>query len=250
MKRRLNYTRRKKIPSDRVLIRVLPAAQPGAAASFEASIDLADVDLPAYGRVFLDPYVNTSSMRFSYGTVDHITAPEDRRLGDIDEGKEVLFRLLVVDESNEVGKILASTKAISPVDDQKSRQSLFPLKIRDIGEAVWAVDLEAERPCLVLNSRIPGLQEKLLAEPLLRGSIYPHALRIVLRSVYEDSQSSDDVDWVADWKVFVTSLIGEDRARDMEDGTNLDEGLDEVVREFTNRGRYAEKILFREQHNA
>ena len=120
--------------------------------------------------------MKTSSMRFYYGTVDHISPPHDCRLTDIDEGKAVLFRLLVVDESNEIGKILASTKAISPTIDQKSRQSLFPLKIKEIGEAIWAVDLEADRPHLVLNSRIPGLQEQLINDPLLRGSIYPHAL--------------------------------------------------------------------------
>ncbi len=222
MKRRLNYTRRKSIPSDRVLIRIKDGALPGAPATFEASINLTGFDLPSHGKVFLDPYVNTSSMRFPYGTVGQITPPENCDLSDIDQGRAVLFRLLVVDGNANVGKILASTKAISPASDQKTRQSLFPLKMKNLGEAIWAVDLESERPCLVLNSRIPGLKEKLLADPLLRGSIYPHALRIVLRYVNECSDASEEQDWVQDWYSFVRLLVGETHGRDMEEGADFE----------------------------
>lgn len=249
MKRRLNYTRRRRIPSDRVLIRTLDTTLPGSPPSFEASIDLAGLDLPTHGNVFLDPYVNTSSMRFSYGTVGAISPPEDCRLSDIDVGKEVLFRLMVVDDSNEVGKILASTTAISPVGDEKLRQSLFPLKTEDLGEGIWAVDVDRDRPYLILNNRIPGLPEKLSTDPLLRGSIYPHALRMVLRSIYPVSSPSFDEDRVEDWKMFVSALVGDASARDMNENENVDDLVDAVVREFTNRGRYAHKLLFQEQHN-
>ena len=250
MKRRLNYTQRRRIPSDRVLIRILDDALPGLPPSFEASIDLTGLDLPAHGNVFLDPYVNTSSMRFSYGTVGTVTPPDDCSLTDIDVGKEALFRLMVVDESNEVGKILASTTAISPVGDEKLRQSLFPLRTRDLGEGIWKVDLEGDRPYLILNNRIPGLPERLSTDPLLRGSIYPHALQMVLRSIYTDGSPSFDPDRVDDWKMFVSVLVGDASARDMNENDNVDDLVDEVVREFTNRGRYAHKLLFQRQHDA
>jgi hypothetical protein len=249
MKRRLNYTRRRRISSDRVLIRMLDAKLPGSPPSFEASIDLDGLDLPAHGNVFLDPYVNTSSMRFSYGTVGAISSPEDCRLSDIDAGKDVLFRLMVVDDSNEVGKILASTTAISPIGDQNLRQSLLPLKMKNLEEGIWAVDLENDRPYLVLNNRIPGLQEKLFTDPLFRGSIYPHALRMIVRSIYSDSSPSFDEERVEDWKMFVSVLVGDASARDMNENDNVDELVDAVVREFTNRNRYAHKVLFREQPN-
>jgi hypothetical protein len=189
-------------------------------------------------------------MRFSYGTVGQFFPPEDRRLTDIDEGREVLFKLLIVGAGDDVGKILASTRAISPTRNEKLRQSLFPLKTKDLGEAIWIVDLESDRPCLVLNNRIPGLKEKLLADPLLRGSVYPHALRMVLRIVYEDSRSSEEVDWVQDWKSFVRLLVGEARARDLDEASDLDEeGIETVVKEFVNRGRYADRFLSREQRD-
>ena len=114
MKRRLNYTRRKSIPSDRFLIRIKDGALPGAPATFEASINLTGFDLPSHGKVFLDPYVNTSSMRFPYGTVGQITPPENCDLSDIDQGRAVLFRLLVVDGNANVGKIFCVDEGHQP----------------------------------------------------------------------------------------------------------------------------------------
>jgi hypothetical protein len=96
------------------------------------------------------------------------------------------------------------------------------------------------------------LQLRALNSPaLLRGSIYPHALRIVLGSIYDQSgTASFDEDRVEEWKTFVTVLMGEAWVRDMEEADNTDERVEEVVNEFTNRGGYANKRLFQEQHDA
>jgi hypothetical protein len=176
-----------------------------------------------------------------------------RVLTDIDDGKDVLFRVLVVDESEHVGKIVASSKSIGPNDDEGSRKSLLPLQWKDIGEEIWRLRLgEGDRPHLVLNSRISESRDKIMTNPMLKGSIYPHALRGVLRFLYaEEPGPDDDEDWVRDWKRFVVSLVGEQSeerlSEEENDAADLRDLIEEVVVAFTNRGRFAEKFVAQER---
>jgi hypothetical protein len=210
MKRTFNYTGRRRIPAERLAIRMLPGTEPSASVSFQATIDLSGFDLPPYGRVFVDPYVKSSSMRFSFGTVEHCGPPEDCQLTDIDVGARVLFRLLVVDDTRDVGKILASADRVSPVTDSRARRSLLPLEWDHLGEQVWRVNFDSERPVLVLNNKLYGSRDRLLNDPVFKGSIYPHAFRIIVQRLYgEEERPSDEDEWANDWRTFVRKLVGD-----------------------------------------
>ena len=180
-------------------------------------------------------------MRLSFGTVGSLSTPADTRLTEIDSGGAVLFRVIVVDESAEVGKILAAANHIRPMDetdDEDDEKAILPLRLRDLGEAVWAIDIESQaRPELVLNNRIPLLSERLKSDPLIQGAIIPHAISVVLKAAMAD-EVDDAIEWVQDWRRFAAALLGEE----LEDGMDTEElesRISTVVYKFVTRMKFA-----------
>ncbi len=243
MKRRINSTGRRNIPLDKLTIR-LQDGGPGGARSFSANLaKITELGLDANGRVYVEPYVNSSSMRVSFGTVGALSAPADTRLTEIDSGGALLFRVVVVDESGEVGKILAVANSIRPIDEsdeQDDQKAILPLRLRDIGEAVWQLDMVgAERPELVINNRIPFLADRLKSDPLLQGTIIPHAMAAVIRAAMAED-ADEELPWVQDWRKFAAGLLGEELPEDHEQ-EDLEDRIDSAVEKFSNRMKFATK---------
>lgn len=211
MKRRLNYTNRHTLTSEHVSIALVDQAD-GRPPRFTARIDIpAAWKLPPDAKVYVEPYVVSTSMRVAFGTAGAVEQPADTTLADVDTGN-VLFRIKVVDESGEIGKLLASAVEVRPAgqegEEEQGTRSFFPLVLKDLGQAVWKVEItRTERPRLVLNNQIPGLREQLLNDPLLQGAILPWAMQTVLQAMLESDEFSD-AEWVADWKSFVETLCG------------------------------------------
>lgn len=241
---RFNYTGRKAIPRDMISV-TLSKPAPDGISSFDVTFaDVAPLGLPADARVFVEPYVGTSSMRFDYGAAGALVPPSDRLLTEIDQGRSVLFRLLVVDATAEVGKIIASAEAIAPVGDDESRDWLLPLVVRDLGEAVWDLEEEAgSRPRLVLNSRFPGIKERLLGDPLLMGAIFPSVLRRILLFVRDEDENQA---WAGDWRCFVAEVAGEDAVERIFDAADPDaagEEIEVVCERFLARRKYVTRAI-------
>jgi len=211
VKKRLNYTNRHALTSEHVSI-ALHGQDGGRPDRFTARIEIpAAWKLPADARVYVEPYVVSTSMRFAFGTAGAVVQPADTTLADVDSGN-VLFRVKVVDESGEIGMLLASAEEIRPTgqegEEEQSTRSIFPLVLKDLGQAVWKVELtRTERPRLVLNNQIPGLREQLLNDPLLQGAILPAAMQAVLQAMLTSDEFSD-AEWFGDWKSFVEALCG------------------------------------------
>ena len=185
-------------------------------------------------------------MRFPFGTVGSILPAQDRGLSEIDEGGRILFRILVVDEGDKVGRLLAMADKIAPIGDEQQRDALLPLGIEDLGEAIWRLDApEDSAPRLLLNSRFPGLKQKLLEDPLLMGAILPKALRDALLAIR--SAAEDPGEWLDKWKKFVTEMGGEavaDRFFDGEDDDDdIAEIIDDICRQLVDRRKYVSRAL-------
>src|SRR6185312_4175179 len=113
MNKRINYTGRKSLSQQNLSVRLEPPKYPAASLSFASQVSIPpEWKLDPSARVYVEPYVKTSSMRFSFGTVGEIKPPDDTALVEVDHSGGVLFRVKVVDESSEVGKILASANRI------------------------------------------------------------------------------------------------------------------------------------------
>src|SRR5262245_27829089 len=199
MRRRINSTGRKGISRGLVAIRLIEPPAPTLLRSFAADLSgLETLDLPLDARVYLEAYVTGSSslMRFDFGSLGAITAPGDTTLSDLDAGGRILFRIKVVDESGDVGKILASANALRPLDEKISddeRKAILPVASDDLGEGVWRLEFQTpERPVLVVNNRVPGLMYRIKTEPLLQGAIVPAAIGLILRYVLDPENGAID----------------------------------------------------------
>lgn len=245
MSRRFNYTGRKKLMRSDVRIRV-QEAKGGQPQSFTAEVKIpADLKLDPKARVYVEAYIGASSMRFDFGTVAGITPPGDCSLTDIDEGAPVLFRVRVVDESHHVGRLLAAANGIRPEgeEDGKHRKSLLPLRSCDLGEEIWWLDfsdLDAG-PQLAVNSRIPGIMERLQSDATLRGLIYPEVVRQIARRIWDgDAGIPEDAEWLADWKTWLEGQLG--RSVSSDDAAEMDDVSDEMARNFAASHKFASAV--------
>jgi hypothetical protein len=210
VKRRLNYTNRRNLTPEHISIN-LEEQKGGQPPRFTARIEIpAAWALKPDAKIYVEPYVASTSMRFPFGTVNEIAHPADTTLRDVDAGN-VLFRVKVVDESGDMGMLLASAEEVRPHgqegEESEGTRSFFPLVMKDLGQAIWKVEItRSDRPRLLLNNQIPGLREQLLTDPLLQGAILPSAMQLVLHAMLASEFS--DSEWVPDWKMFVENLCG------------------------------------------
>lgn len=224
MSYRINSTGRKRILRENIQIRLIDQGA-GRPAVFTAEIRLpSELGLEPTARVYIEPYVGSSSMRFDFGTASKISPPDICVLTDIDVGATVLFRVKVVDESKEMGQILASADGVRPESDADGddRKPLLPLRTADLNEEIWRLTLDKDGgPELVLNNRIPEISERLLQDTLLQGAIYPEVVRQLVRAVYADALEGDEdqASWLSDWKSWFAEQLG----RDIEDDETTDQ---------------------------
>lgn len=244
LQRRLNSTGRKRIPRDRVLIKLTPPADAFSFPSAEATVNLSGLSLDAKASVVLEAYFRSSSMRFRCGTAEAPRAPKPMMLTEVDRGGAIQFRLLVI-AADDSGRILASAEGIRPhqKSDSPDRQPLLTLRETDIGEELWRLDPDTRNgPVLLINSKVPGLAARLRTEPLLQGLIFPHALREVLRGLPAESDAEDDDDWGADWRKFLTELDVSPEPDDPTDEESKEGWVEEAVTRFSSLKRFAELV--------
>ena len=197
MKRSINSTGRQRITHGMVSFNILrtPTGQPK---SFTADFaGLAALQLPDTAQVSVEPYFGHSSMRFDFGTVGTISTPADTNLDEIDRGGEINFRVKVIDDgkAGRLGRLLAAGDRLAaspPADAGQGQMPLLPVKPEWLEERIWDVSVaDGERPYLLVNSRIPGLADRIQDDPLLRGSILVEAFRRILSAML-DSDSNDE----------------------------------------------------------
>ncbi|MCZ2103415.1 MAG: hypothetical protein LC137_03455 [Burkholderiales bacterium] len=250
---RINSTGRKRIHREHVRIRLneAGASQPP---TFTADIQLpADLRLDPSAKIYVEPYVKSSSMRFDFGTVGQITPPANCVLSDIDAGAAVLFRVKVVDETEEIGRILASANGIRPENDADGddRRPLLPVRSANLGEEIWRLDVDKDAgPTLVVNSRVPDLIEALKRDVYLQGAIYPEVVWRLVREVFgRDNDSEEDGHWVMDWKAWIASQLGREIAEyEVEDAEALELLADEVAASFASKNRFVSTLIATRQH--
>jgi hypothetical protein len=242
MRRRFNYTERRTIPRDRVSIRVIEE-KPGQRRFDATFADLREFAPTSDARVFVMPYVGTSSMRFDCGRVGQPRAPDNRLLGDLDQGGTVLFRVLVVGDGDPDGRICAVADRISATDEDTTRDFLLPLQPAALGDVLWRVELEKDqRPVLLVNNRVAGLDARIRKDPLLAGVIFPEALRQVL--LFLAAEQAWENEHAAPWAAFVRELAGDDVLSELRENSDeeLEDSVRHVVEAFARRHGFAAKV--------
>lgn len=252
---RINSTGRKRILREHIRIRLseTDGQQPP---SFTADIQLpVELRLDPSARIYVEPYVKSSSMRFDFGTVGKVSPPTDCVLSEIDAGAVVLFRVKVIDETDAVGRILASANGIRPENDADGgdRRPLLPVRAANLSEEIWRVDIDRDAgPTLVVNSRVPDLIEALKRDIYFQGAIYPEIVRRLAREVYRpDNEFEEDEEggWVKDWKGWFESQLGRSVSEDeVDDDEALGRLADDIASSFATKSQFASNLIAARQN--
>ena len=245
-KRRINSTGRKRITRDCVDIRMIDAVA-GEPLRATAALKLGDLGFPVTADVAIEAYHRSSGMRFDCGTVGALTIPAVLVLDQVDRSGSVLFRVKVIDNDNDPGKLLGSAERIQPGsrEDADGRRSLFPILWRDIGPEVWKVEIvEGDRPKLILNLGMPGFGPRLQEDPLLQGLLLPAALRKVLERLVENPEDGDDEEpgWKAEWLQYCAAELGAADEPTKLDSEGRADWVEDAVRIFCLNGAFMKRI--------
>jgi hypothetical protein len=243
MLRKLNFTERTKIP--RAAVQIVLRRESDGVLAFDPVLDLSSVSAPAASRVYIEAHYRTSYMRFDFGTLGNVIAPEDRRLSEIDTGSVVRFRVKVVDNAANTHRVVAAADDITvsaAAGDGGARVPLLEVNFRDLGDLPWRVELEANGPVLELNKRVEGIERLARHDAAFFALVYPAAVREILTHilVIEQYELAEDADeWWSLWMRWARELTDAPLPPDVEDRRTW---IDEVAAAFCGRHRVLEKL--------
>ena len=241
MQRTLNYTGRKKIDQADALFSFFgPEDSP----SFNVEFRINENDFPQDSSLYVEAYYKETRQRYDFGKVSKIIPPEDRLLSEIDLSGPTLFRVLVVDESDSHGLLLASGnsfRADKDDDDEKDRSSILTVVKKPMGQLTWRVEFETGGvPELCLNTSIPNAIDKMKSDPHFQALVLPAALRQVL-IYFLWNEVDEDNDVAKKWMDFA-HYFGEEKP-DTEDPLTLIGWVDDVVSAFSLKFNLCDRLL-------
>lgn len=195
MLRTINYTGRSKINRDEVRITI--SEELGMEPSFEAEFDFLQ-RFPEDSSIYVEAYYKETLQRFSFGTVGNVTRPADRKLSAVDLTGTTLFRVRVVDESGQIGRLLGAAEALRPEGskDDDNSDSLMTLKTGRLESLPWKVEVptDGSKPCLIINNKIPDPLNRAKSDPGFYALILPGALHQVLYQLMLNEPDEDDAE--------------------------------------------------------
>jgi hypothetical protein len=238
LKRRINYTGRRKIPRERISI--IWNKDNNSEQSFSASMDLEGFDFPPDAKVYIDAYHKTDVRRYDFGTVENIIPPSDTGLAGFSYPENLKFRILIVDKSGQHGLILAHADRISPASDLDTK-SILPVDFVDLGQQIWRVDFKGDEgsPILGINRNIPNIETIAKSDPQFIMYVYPAVIREVLTHMIfaegVDSPSDPSVEWHKDWLDFSRRILPSEGPPENLDSREEDDFESEAAREWINK---------------
>lgn len=207
MKRRLNYTERKRITQDRISVELI--RENGLVKCFDALINLDGMTLLDDASVYVEAYHQHELLRYPFGKAENPAPMVDTDLTELAYHENLKFRVLVVDESGENGLVLASADKIHPADKGKGDQykkSILPVDFQDLGRQVWRVLYDSNDILLQININIPHIKSIARTDPRFFLHIYPAVVREILSHMIfidrVDDPDDPDIDWHRNWLDF------------------------------------------------
>ncbi len=242
MKRKFNYTGRKKIERGRVSINLI--RQNGSVVAFALNkLDIDDMDLAPQATIHIEAYYRTELKRFDFGTVGSRSYPPSCSLDGLAYPENLKFRILIVNPSD--GKVLAHAVGITP-EEPAEKKSILPVEFRDLGNEIWRVEYEGDggAPILCINNRIPNSENMAKNDPQFFIYVYPAVIREILTHMVfvdgVDSVTEPLVDWHDDWLRFSMNLDARRPATLNPEDDNFEKKesfkwIENVVEKFCNR---------------
>lgn len=248
MIRRFNYTGRRRIRQEDVMVSLRPGAD--GVPIFSAQLSLERYRLPDDALVFVEASRLASFMRFAWGRVRQLTPPSDRALTEFGTAEGVKFRVKVVEAIDGNGgrpaRLLSLAEQIRPHLQEAPQRPLSLLDVVpfDLQDEVWKVEFaEDDEPKLQINRRFVVSPSQLARDDHFVSLILPQVLRTILTRILivDRFDVTDDLaDWRAQWLRFSKTLpgIGDDPPHvGLDDGKDvlLEEWIDDAVQAFARK---------------
>lgn len=239
MLRKFNYTGRTRIEKSEALFSI---SDEGPNKSFDVIFNLDIEDFPASAALYVEAYYKETRQRFSYGLVFEQKPPSNRLLDQIDLSGETQFRVIVVDESDAHGKILASGDGFrAGAENKGNSESLIAVEVKDLGSEVWRVEIEADgTPELCIDRKIPNAINKLSDDKLFQSLVLPAAFRQILMYFMWNGED-DESEAKERWMEFAEKYGG--KKPYLEDTSDTLRWIDEVVSAFSSKFKFCEHAL-------
>lgn len=241
MQRTYNYTGRRKIESNEVQFSF---SDENKKLSFDVKFNFDVGHYPGDAVIYVEAYSKETRQRYSFGKISSISPPSNREISQVDLSGNVLFRILIVDESGSHGMLLASGDRFSAHTDQdKNKSSILTIVQRSLGELPWRVDIGSGshgEPELIINKLIPNGIEKLRSNSLFQALILPAALKQILTH-YIWNQDAEDQDMFEKWMGFA-ELYADERPQG-EDPTEISDWIDEVVSKHSHDHKLCQRLM-------
>ena len=211
MIRKINYTGRHTISKDRITVRQDLSA---GANSFDIDLNIGDLEFPDDAKIYIEPYFKASFMRFDFGTIARKVKPASTELTDIPITDRVLYRVKIVDESNNMGLILGFADEVmaETSNDHGNKSPLLPVDFNDLGSRIWKLEFREEGPVLAVNCdvRIEKIREIVSKDMKFRSLVYPEVVRQIALNIAKDEDfdfNDNNSSWQHMWlKFFKKSL--------------------------------------------
>lgn len=232
MQRTINHTGRRKIEAKELQINM--QEQSNGIPAFDVDFSLNRDKLPDNASIYIEAYQRNTLQRFNFGTVSEIRKPENRELDQLDLSSPALFRIRIVDETENLGRLIASAEKLKPEgdNDEDQRSSLLVVRCRNLEQQTWKIDFETGgKPELCINSRIPDAIGQLKNNPLFQSLILPGAFRQVLMFFLWNDDDEDEGGIAEEWMTFAEHIAYE--RPEGKDPLQLTLWVDDVVTRFS-----------------
>lgn len=247
MRRTVNSTGRQRI--ERGDISLSLAGPEEGPRTFDLDLDLAEYDLPADARVYVEASRQTAWMRFDFGTVGAIQPPPARTLTDLGSAQGATFRVKVVEASpspdasgGSAARILAQADNVpaNGPDDDAPTQSMLHIDwdTEPRGEELWRVQIEDGAVVLFINKPLMCGQHwtALTQSPAFRTIALPAILRQILSYSLLVERDSEPSGAQGLWVKFARTTLGAGPPPDVGDEFDAAEctrWIDSAVTAFT-----------------
>lgn len=246
--RHINHTGRQHIKRTEVQIELLEDRD---IPEFRVNLKLDRSKLPPDADIYIEAYHRNTSQRFEFGTVAAPIPPDHLKLDQIDLSGPTLFRVKVVDNSEHIGRLIASAEGLSPrAEDGENNESLMIFRSApDMGNLTWKMSFEDQKPVLCINNKIPEAKSQLLENPFFQALILPAAFREVLLFIYMNDDLQEEEGWQGDWIRFANKVAPEELPSD-EDPDRVVGWVNDVVAAFSDRHHLCHHLITRMEEQA
>jgi hypothetical protein len=220
---------------------------------FRAKVDLNGLNLPPDARIYIEANYKGVYQRFPFGTVAHFKEPAVTELNELPDTEIAYFDVAIVDETGEVGLLLANAKGIPVSTDgiPNDRIPLLPVNPTDLKSQFWKLSFDSSNdgsPVLEINRNIPEIFEIARNDVKFISLVYPTAFRGVLVKLLEEKDFDPEEDsWIFNWLKFINSVLGIKNLPEIDDENESltpeqEAWIDECVNEYCKNFHLFEKF--------